>query len=178
MAILSLDNLSSEHFGFWSPIELKLIPSTIHYKSGIGKTAICALAIIQQMAVDEGLPRILALCHTREIACQIGKEDGRFCKFMPSMKGSVFYKIIPLKSDIDTLKNGKPQMVVATPGRLLDFVKRKALSLDDVKHFIIDECDKVLEHVSMRADLRQIRNKNHGIYSPRWRTKMAAPIFN
>ena len=72
MASLSFDNLSSEHFGFWFPIKLKLTSSTIHYKSGMGKTAVFTLATLQQLEVDEGLSRDLALCHTRELAFQIG----------------------------------------------------------------------------------------------------------
>ena len=106
------------------------------------------------------------------------------------MKVSVFYGGVPLKNDIDSIKNGKPQIIVATPGRLLDLVKQKALSLDDFRHFNIDGCDKVLESVSMRADIQQIfkltpREKQVDIQEcfageiSRWRTKMAAAaIFN
>ena len=154
----------------------------------MGKTAVFALAPLQQLEVDEGLSRVSALCHTRKLAFQIGKEDERFCKFMPSMKISVFYECVPLKNDIDTIKNGKPQIVVATPGRLLDLVKQKALSLDDFRHFNIDECDKILESVSMRADIQQIFKltptekkidirKCFAGETSRWQTKMAAPIF-
>ena len=125
MAILSLDNLSSERFGFWPPIELKLIHSTIHYNSGIGQNAVFVLETLQQLDVDEGLSRVLVSCHTRELAFQISNRHERFCKFMPSMKGSAFYESIPLKRDIDTIKNGKPQIIVATPGRLFDLVKKK-----------------------------------------------------
>ena len=57
---------------------------------------------------------------------------------------------------MESIKKGVPQIIVATPGRLLDLVKQKSLSLDNIKHFIIDECDKVLESVSMRADIQQI----------------------
>ena len=69
MASLSFDNLSSEHFGFWFPIKLKLTPSTIHYNSGMSKTAMFVLETLQQLDEDEG-----------------------FRKFMPSMKVSVFYE--------------------------------------------------------------------------------------
>lgn len=73
-----------------------------------------------------------------------------------AIKVSVFYGGVPLRDDIDSIKKACPQIIVATPGRLLDLVKQKALSLDNIKHFIIDECDKVLESVSMRADVQQI----------------------
>ena len=78
MATLSFDNLSSEHFESWSPIKLKLTPSTIHYKSVMGKTAVSVLATLQQLEVDEGLTRVLVLCHTRELAFQISKKHEGF----------------------------------------------------------------------------------------------------
>ena len=122
----------------------------------MGKNAAFVLKTLQQLDVEEGLSRVLVLCHTRELSFQISEEYERYRKFMPSMKVSVFYGGVPLKNVIVTIKNGKPQIVVATPGRLLDFVKQKALFLDDIKHFNIDECDKILENVSMRADIQQI----------------------
>ena len=75
-------------------------------KSGMGKTAVFVLATLQQLEVNEGLSRVLVLCHTRELAFQISKEYEGFRKYMPSMKVSVFYEGVPLKSDIDSIKNG------------------------------------------------------------------------
>ena len=82
MASLSFDNLSSEHFGFWFPIKLKLFPSTIHYKSGMGKNAVFVLETLQQLDVDEGLSRVLVLCHTRVLAFQISQEYEGFQKYL------------------------------------------------------------------------------------------------
>ena len=60
---------------------------------------------------------------------------------------SVFYGGVPIRNDIEKLKKSVPQLIVATPGRLLDLVRQKALSLKSVKHFILDECDKMLDNV-------------------------------
>ena len=89
LASLSFDNLSSEHFvGFWLPIKLKLTPSTIHYKSGMGKNAVFVLETLQQLNVYESLSRVLVSCHTKELAFQFSKKYEGFRKFMPSMKVS------------------------------------------------------------------------------------------
>ena len=65
---------------------MKSTPSTIHYKSGIGKNAVFVLVTLQQLEVDEGLSRVLVLCHTRVLAFQISKKYEGFRKYMPSMK--------------------------------------------------------------------------------------------
>jgi len=64
---------------------------------------------------------------------------------MTSVKVSVFFGGLPTKHDEDVLKKNCPHIVVGTPGRILALAKSKALNLRHVKHFIIDECDKVLE---------------------------------
>jgi superfamily II DNA/RNA helicase len=64
---------------------------------------------------------------------------------MTSVKVSVFFGGLPTKHDEETLKKNCPHIVVGTPGRILALAKSKALNLRYVKHFIIDECDKVLE---------------------------------
>ena len=88
----------------------------------MGKNAVFVLETLQQLDVDEGLSRVLVSCHTKELAFQISKkyegfddepEDERFCKYMPSMKVSVFYEGVPLKNDIVTINNGKPQKYFA-----------------------------------------------------------------
>jgi len=53
-------------------------------------------------------------------------------------------------------KEAPPTIVVGTPGRILDLVKRKSMVLDELKTFVIDECDKVLESLDMRSDVQQI----------------------
>lgn len=67
---------------------------------------------------------------------------------MTSVKVSVFFGGLPTTHDEDILKKNCPHVVVGTPGRILALAKSKALNLRHVKHFIIDECDKVLESLS------------------------------
>ncbi len=64
---------------------------------------------------------------------------------MPAVKVSAFFGGLPIKNHEDILKNNCPHIIVGTPGRILTLAKSKALNLHYVKHFIIDECDRVLE---------------------------------
>ena len=72
-------------------------------KSGMGKTAVFVLATLQQLEVDEGLSRVLVLCHTRELAFQISEEYERFCKYMPSMKVSKVLENVSVRADIQQI---------------------------------------------------------------------------
>ena len=112
----------------------------------MGKTAVFVLASLQQLdPTNSGSdPSVLVLCHTRELAFQIRNEFSRFSKYMPETKIAVLYGGTPIKADIEKLAKDKPQIIVGTPGRVLGLVRDKALSLKNVKHFILDECDKML----------------------------------
>lgn len=116
-------------------------------KSGMGKTAVFVLATLQQLetAPTASDPTVLVLCHTRELAYQIKNEYARFSKYMPDVKTAVFYGGTSVKQNTETLKTEKPQIVVGTPGRVLALIRDKVLSLKNVKHFVLDECDKMLE---------------------------------
>lgn len=87
------------------------------------------------------------MCHTRELAFQISKEYERFSKYMPTVKVAVFFGGLPIKKDEDVLKKNCPHIVVGTPGRILALIRNKTLSLKNVKHFVLDECDKMLEQL-------------------------------
>jgi ATP-dependent RNA helicase UAP56/SUB2 len=115
-------------------------------KSGMGKTAVFVLASLHQLEiVPNSDPTVLVLCHTRELAYQIKDEFSRFTKFMPEVKTAVFYGGVSQKQNEETLKTEKPQIIVGTPGRICALIRDKALSLKSIKHFILDECDKLLE---------------------------------
>jgi len=125
-------------------------------KSGMGKTAVFVLTVLQQLEPVDGEVACIVLCHTRELAFQICHEFDRFKKYLPNLKSAVFYGGIPVQANRDTLKNDPPHIVIGTPGRLLQLAEEKALKLNKVKHFIMDECDKVLESVDMRSDVQKI----------------------
>jgi len=165
--------------GFEHPSEVQheCIPQAIlgtdiicQAKSGMGKTAVFVLAVLQQLNPVENQVSTLVLCHTRELAYQICHEFDRFKKYLPNVKTAVFYGGVPVQQNKDTLKNDCPHIVIGTPGRILQLAEEKALNLKNVKHFILDECDKMLESLDMRRDIQKIlrltpHDKQVGMFS-------------
>jgi len=98
----------------------------------------------------------LVLCHTRELAYQICHEFDRFKKYLPAVKSAVFYGGIPVQTNKDILRDDKPHVVIGTPGRILQLVEEKSLDVKNIKHFVLDECDKMLEALDMRKDVQKI----------------------
>ncbi|KAL6502075.1 DEAD-box ATP-dependent RNA helicase 15 [Orobanche gracilis] len=125
-------------------------------KSGMGKTAVFVLSTLQQIEPVAGQVAALVLCHTRELAYQICHEFERFSTYLTDVKVAVFYGGVNIKIHKDLLKNECPHIVVGTPGRILALARDKELSLRNVRHFILDECDKMLESLDMRRDVQQI----------------------
>jgi ATP-dependent RNA helicase UAP56/SUB2 len=109
------------------------------------------LATLQQIEPVNGEVSVLVLCHTRELAFQIRNEYARFGKYMPEVRTAVFYGGTPLQKDVELIRNKDtcPHIVVATPGRLNGLVRDKYLRVGNVKNFVLDECDKMLEAVGM-----------------------------
>merc|ERR1719376_656884 len=93
-------------------------------------TAVFVLATLQQIEPVDGQVSVLVMCHTRELAFQISKEYERFSKFLPAIKVGVFFGGLAIAKDEQVLKN--------------------------LKHFVLDECDKMLEQLDMRRDVQEI----------------------
>ncbi|XP_068178331.1 ATP-dependent RNA helicase DDX39A [Antennarius striatus] len=151
--------------GFEHPSEVQheCIPQAIlgmdilcQAKSGMGKTAVFVLATLQQIEPVDGQVSVLVMCHTRELAFQISKEYERFSKYIPSVKVSVFFGGLAIQKDEEVLKKNCPHIVVGTPGRTLALIHNKTLNLKNIKHFVLDECDKMLEQLDMRRDVQEI----------------------
>jgi len=151
--------------GFEHPSEVQheCIPSAVlgidiicQAKSGMGKTAVFVLTTLHQLTPVEGEVHVVVLCHTRELAYQIQREYERFSKYLPEVRSKVFFGGMSVQTDIAELKKSIPHIVVGTPGRVLDLANRKVLDLSHVKHFVLDECDRMLSEVSMRRDVQAI----------------------
>jgi len=125
-------------------------------KSGMGKTAVFVLATLQQMTPTEGQVDTLVLCHTRELAYQICQEYLRFSKYLRDVKVKVFFGGIGIREHRQLLAQETPNIVVGTPGRILQLAKEKVLKLDHLKRFILDECDRMLDSLDMRKDVQSI----------------------
>lgn len=149
----AISDLGFEHP---SEVQQECIPQAVlgmdvlcQAKSGHGKTAVFVLATLQQLDPVNGEVSVLVLCHTRELAYQIRNEYQRFAKYMPDVRVSTFYGGTPITKDSEVLKDKSkcPHIVVATPGRLNALTRDKILVPSHVKHFVLDECDKMLEQL-------------------------------
>lgn len=126
-------------------------------KSGMGKTAVFVLTTLQQLDDDAKPLSVLVLCHTRELAFQIKSEYDRFTKYLSDkFTTDVVYGGQPIKEHIKMLQKKPPTILIGTPGRMLALVKMKHMDLSNVKHFVVDECDQMLEALDMRADVQNI----------------------
>lgn len=145
-----------------SQVQFQAIPQAIlgtdvicQANSGMGKTAVFVLSVLQQLKPEDGLT-CLVLGHTRELAYQISNEFDRFKKYLPDVKTAVFFGGLPIVKDRETLKKDGPNVVIGTPGRILALAQEKSLDLSKLKHFVLDECDSLLESLDMRADVQKI----------------------
>src|SRR5688572_582884 len=112
-------------------------------QTGTGKTAAFGLPLLHLMRVDQKHPQALVVCPTRELCMQIVNEVELFKKFIPGMYVAAVYGGAPIGQQIRDLKRGV-QIVVATPGRLIDLIERKAIDLEQIQYVVLDEADEML----------------------------------
>ncbi len=112
-------------------------------QTGTGKTAAFGLPLLQLVDAAERYPQALVVCPTRELCMQIVSEVELFKKFMPGMHVLAVYGGTSIGLQIRDLRRGV-QIVVATPGRLIDLIERKAINLEQIKFVVLDEADEML----------------------------------
>lgn len=142
-----------EELGFESPmpIQERVIPRLLGdaqdivalAQTGTGKTAAFGLPVLQRIDPAIKKPQALILSPTRELCLQIGSDLTDFSKYIPEVKVLPVYGGSSIESQIRSLKAGV-QVIVATPGRLIDLIKRGVVNLDDVKTVVLDEADEML----------------------------------
>jgi ATP-dependent RNA helicase UAP56/SUB2 len=126
-------------------------------KSGMGKTAVFILSILHQLDYNEKNETLcLVLVHCRELAFQICQEFDRFKKYMPAIRSKAIYGGVPLILHKKEFRESVPHIVVGTPGRTLALAKDGILRLNSLKYFVLDECDRMLEHLEFRRDIQSI----------------------
>jgi ATP-dependent RNA helicase DeaD len=123
-------------------------------QTGTGKTAAYGLPLLHK--VDPGQQRVqgLILCPTRELGQQIAKQLFKFTKYSAKIFTEAVYGGAPIERQLNAL-NRPTHIIVATPGRLIDLVKRKAVDLSYVKTVILDEADEMLS-MGFKAELDEI----------------------
>ncbi len=112
--------------------------------TGTGKTIAFGIPMLEYIALNDGRVQELVLAPTRELAMQIYEELTSLSKYIPKVRIALLYGGQPIMRQINRLKL-KPQVVVATPGRLLDMLNRGHLRLNSVHTMVIDEADEMLK---------------------------------
>jgi len=126
-------------------------------KSGMGKTCVFVLSILQQLDAEKSSkPAAIVLCHTRELAYQICNEFKRLKKYLPGITVEVLYGGVPIQQQREILKKDPPHVIVGTPGRVMTLAREKTLDLSNIKHFVLDECDRMLDEADMRRQVQTI----------------------
>ena len=150
--------------GYETPtvIQEKAIPQIISSKTdlkafaqtGTGKTAAFSLPILQLINEKSKNTQAIILSPTRELAVQIGKNIEEFSKYIPELKVVTVYGGSSIEDQIRGLKKGA-QIVVGTPGRTVDLIKRRALKLENIEWLVLDEADEML-NMGFKDELDQV----------------------
>ncbi|MFO7713005.1 DEAD/DEAH box helicase [Desulfosarcina sp.] len=163
-----LHAIADAGFQYCTPIQAEILPATLRGRdafgraqTGTGKTAAFLITVLTRMLANPrmgktpaGTPRVLIIAPTRELVLQIADEANLLAAYCP-------FSIVSIFGGMDYEKqrrqlHGKPvDIVVATPGRLLDFKRRKDLDLKQVEILILDEADRMLD-MGFIPDVRQI----------------------
>lgn len=132
-------------------------------QTGTGKTAAFGLPLIQKINVNNRIPQSLILCPTRELCLQIAGDLNDYSKYIDGLRVLPVYGGSSIESQIRALKRGV-HIIVATPGRLLDLMERKTVSLATIQNVVMDEADEMLNMGftdsinAILADVPQERN--------------------
>ncbi|MCM1137912.1 MAG: DEAD/DEAH box helicase [Muribaculum sp.] len=133
------------------PIQERVIPRLLGdandivalAQTGTGKTAAFGLPVLQRIDPEDKRAQALILAPTRELCLQIGSDLADFSVYIPGVKVLPVYGGSSIESQIRSLRQGV-QVIVATPGRLIDLIKRGVVKLDDVHTVVLDEADEML----------------------------------
>ncbi len=142
-----------EELGFVTPtdIQAKVIPTLLNTKkdivglaqTGTGKTAAFGLPIIQNTKIELLYPQTLILSPTRELCIQITKDLKEYAKYYEKLNIVSVYGGASIDTQIKNIKRGA-QIIVGTPGRVIDLIKRKRLDISKINSLILDEADEML----------------------------------
>lgn len=140
-------------------VQAKTIPKILNQnmdlvvlsKTGTGKTAAFGLPLLHLLTLRASEMQVLILAPTRELAQQIYTQLVAFSKYCNPLRRVCLTGGTPIKSQIEELKQA-PSLIVATPGRLLDLVKREAIDLSRITHLVLDEADELLSALKIEVD--------------------------
>ncbi|NMB14814.1 MAG: DEAD/DEAH box helicase, partial [Gallicola sp.] len=158
-----LDAVSDMGFEEMSPIQAQAIPYLMEgedvigqAQTGTGKTAAFGIPIVEQVDPTKNAVQAIVLCPTRELCIQVSQEISKLAKYKQGIRVLPIYGGQPIDRQIRSLKKGI-QIVIGTPGRVMDHIRRKTLKLDDVRMFVLDEADEMFD-MGFREDIEFVLN--------------------
>jgi ATP-dependent RNA helicase DeaD len=144
-----------------SPIQTAVIPLLLAGKdvvgqsaTGSGKTAAFGVPAVEKVDPKKKVVQVLILCPTRELAVQVAEEIAKLAFFKTGVREVPIFGGQPYERQIRALEGGA-QIVIGTPGRVMDHMERGTLRLDNLKMIILDECDRMLD-MGFRDDIEKI----------------------
>ena len=153
-----------QQMGFETPSEIqsKAIPQLLEKETdlvalaqtGTGKTAAFGFPLLQKIDIKRRVVQGLIIAPTRELCLQITTEIGKYAQFKKGTKIVAVYGGASVREQADSIKSGV-QIVVATPGRLLDLIQRKMLRIDQIEYCVLDEADEML-NMGFYQDIKSI----------------------
>ncbi len=154
-----------------SDIQAEAIPILLEHKgdfvgrsaTGTGKTIAFGAPLLSRIDTSKGIVQAVILSPTRELCEQVGKELSEMSKDIENLKVQAIYGGLSLKNQVHELSNGV-QVIVATPGRLMDMVSRKVVKLNSLKFVVFDEADQMLL-TGFRTDIDKILDSTDRTYS-------------
>ncbi|MBT8449751.1 MAG: DEAD/DEAH box helicase, partial [Gammaproteobacteria bacterium] len=133
-----------------SPIQAKMIPIMLsgadvigQAQTGTGKTAAFALPILSMIEASRSVPQVLVLTPTRELAIQVAEAFQNYASTMKGVHVLPIYGGQDFRTQLKALQR-KPQIIIGTPGRVMDHMRRKTLDISQLKHLVLDEADEML----------------------------------
>ena len=144
-----------------SPIQAKAIPVVLEgydvigqAQTGTGKTAAFSIPLLERIDPSDKRLQAIVLCPTRELAIQVSEEVRKLAKYLHGVKTLPIYGGQPIDRQIKALKGGV-QVIIGTPGRVIDHINRKTLKPSTVKMVVMDEADEMLD-MGFREDIETI----------------------
>jgi ATP-independent RNA helicase DbpA len=150
-----------------TPVQAQSLPAILEGRdliaqapTGSGKTAAFGLGLLNRMDPANLRTQALVLCPTRELADQVGKQLRKLATGIPNLKLLILTGGTPLGPQLASLEAHDPVVVVGTPGRVQELARKRALNLGQVRSFVLDEADRMLD-MGFEEPIREIAGRTH-----------------
>ena len=160
-----LQGIDALGYNAMTPIQQQALPAILDGRdvlgqapTGSGKTAAFGLGLLHRIDPTRIQTQALVLCPTRELADQVGRQLRKLAVGIPNLKVSVLCGGMPLAPQLVSLATHDPQVVVGTPGRIQELLRKKALHLRGIRTLVLDEADRMLD-MGFEEQIREVVGK-------------------